>query len=552
MLASALACAGVWPLAAQRWTDVPRVVAFGDVHGAYSALVELLRATGVVGPDLRWTGGNAHVVSLGDLTDRGPDTRQVLDLVMRLQREAEAAGGRFHVVLGNHEVMNLLGDLRYVPAAEYAAFAAEESAALRAEAFAAFAAAGAGRDTAAGRAQFDAPYPPGFFARRAAFSAQGRYGAWLASLPAIIVINDTAFLHGGLSPVVAAEGLDVNAKVRDALARSFADAPELGENGPLWYRGSVYCKPLLEEATFDAALARLGVARAVVGHTPTGDRRVRALYDGRLVMADTGMLAASFGGRPAALVLDGDDSYVQYASPAERAKVETSGHPLAYGRSELELRAVLEQAAVLSVDRGSGSGNRAWRVTLGDDDAAIDAIFYPRNADRAADHELAARALDELLGTRLVAPTVSRAIEGTGGALQLRYPDAISEAERAARGLAMTGWCPIEPQLQLIFAFDLLAATGGRSSGNVVFTNSLSELKVTAPPSAFATSRGVEARPLEIPEPFLAAVRAADERRLTAALAAWLEPLELQALLARRDRFLELYGASGPARPPRP
>jgi hypothetical protein len=556
LLASALTCAALGPAAAQQWTDVPRVVAFGDVHGAYSPLVELLRATDVVGPDLEWTGGNAHVVSLGDLTDRGPATRQVLDLVMRLQREAAAAGGRFHVVLGNHEVMNLLGDLRYVPPAEYAAFAPEEPAPLRAEAFAAFAAADAGRDTAAGRAQFDALYPPGFFARRAAFSAQGEYGAWLASLPAIIVINDTAFLHGGLSPVVAAEGLDVNAKVRDALARSFADAPELGEDGPLWYRGSVYCKPLLEEATFDAALARLGVARAVVGHTPTGDRRVRALYDGRLVMADTGMLAESFGGRPAALVLERNHSYVQYASPAERAEVETSANPLAYRRTEPELRALLEQAAVLAVDRGNGG--RAWRVALRDSsgaagaDTALDAIFYPRNADRTADHELAAAALDELLGTRLVAPTVSREIEGTGGALQLRYPDAISEAERAARGLGMTGWCPIDPQLQLIRAFDLLAATGGRSSSNVVFTNSLSELKVTAPPAGFTTSRSVDARQLDIPEPLLAAVRAADERRLTAALDAWLEPEELQALLARRARFLEIYGERGAARPTPP
>ncbi len=534
---------------------MPRVVAFGDVHGAYPALVELLRATGVAGPDLGWTGGTAHVVSLGDLTDRGPGTREVLDLIMRLQREADEAGGRFHVVLGNHEAMNLLGDLRYVPAAEYAAFSPEESAALRAEAFAAFAAADAGRDTATARAQFDATYPPGFFARRAAFSAQGRYGAWLASLPAIVVINDTAFVHGGLPAVVAAEGLGVNTQVRDALARSAADAPELGEDGPLWYRGSVYCKPLLEAATFDAALARLGVARAVVGHTPTGDRRVQSLYDGKLVMADTGMLAASYGGRPAALVQDGAESYVQYASPAERGEVETSGVPLAYGRSDAELRAVLEHGAVLSVERARG--NRPWRVTLRDAsaaaeaDAVIDAIFYPRNAARTADHELAAAALDELLGTRLLAPTVDRAIEDTSGALQLRYPDAITEAERGERGLGLTGWCPIEPQLQLVFAFDSLAATAGRSADNVVFTNSLSEIKLTAPASSFGTSRSVGTRQLEIPEPLLAAVRAADERRLTAALDAWLEPQELQALLARRERLLEMYDAGGRA-PPRP
>ena len=61
-----------------------------------------------------WAAGRAHVVSLGDLLDRGADSRKVMDLLMRLQGEAAAAGGQLHVVLGNHEAMNLLGDLRYV------------------------------------------------------------------------------------------------------------------------------------------------------------------------------------------------------------------------------------------------------------------------------------------------------------------------------------------------------------------------------------------------------------------------------------------------------
>ena len=73
---------------------------------------------------------------------------------------------------------------------------------------------------------------------------------------------------------------------------ALAAAPELGPDGPLWYRGSIYCKPILEEPTLDAALARLGVSRAVVGHTPTEDRRAHSLYDGKLVTLDTGMNAA--------------------------------------------------------------------------------------------------------------------------------------------------------------------------------------------------------------------------------------------------------------------
>jgi hypothetical protein len=78
------------------WTDVERVVAFADVHGAYAELVALLREAGVVDGGLRWSAGKTHVVSTGDLLDRGADSRKVMDLLMRLQGEAARAGGRLH------------------------------------------------------------------------------------------------------------------------------------------------------------------------------------------------------------------------------------------------------------------------------------------------------------------------------------------------------------------------------------------------------------------------------------------------------------------------
>src|SRR5689334_9174988 len=67
-----------------RYSTDSRVVAFADVHGAYGELVALLRTTGVIDTDLKWAGGATHVVSLGDLIDRGRGSRAVLDLVMRL------------------------------------------------------------------------------------------------------------------------------------------------------------------------------------------------------------------------------------------------------------------------------------------------------------------------------------------------------------------------------------------------------------------------------------------------------------------------------------
>ena len=103
-------------------TTSERVVAIGDVHGAYDKFVALLRAAGLINDRQRWVGGRARLVQTGDLLDRGADSRKVVDLLIRLEREAAAAGGRVHALVGNHEFMRLVGDWRYVSPGEYKAF----------------------------------------------------------------------------------------------------------------------------------------------------------------------------------------------------------------------------------------------------------------------------------------------------------------------------------------------------------------------------------------------------------------------------------------------
>lgn len=576
---------------AGRFAGAQRVVAFGDVHGAYDELVTLLQTTGVIDEGLHWTGGTTQVVSLGDLLDRGPNARKVLDLLMRLQGEALAAGGRLHVVLGNHDVMNLIGDLRYVSPAGYAAFAADETDADRAAAFAAFAAQAAARpeapatDQAALRESFERDYPRGFFARQAAFAPAGHYGQWLLTLPAIIVVNDTAYLHGGPSRLVAEAGLDLNSKIhgdlvrylelRDRLAAAgvlpawdmrkdpeiaraaqatatpelqpllaeflaLDAAPELAVDGPFWYRGAIYCKPLLEDAVLEAALKRLGVTRFVVGHTPTGDRRVRGLHDGQVVMLDTGMLGAYYKGRPAALVSEGSDTYVQYAMPAQRAAIDMGGSAQDYGHTEAELRQALEQGQVTAVERGADK--QPWRVTLQHGDTQLEALFYPGGKDGGGDLELAAAALDDLLGTALIAPTVPRSIEDVPGALQLRYPGSVTEAQRVERGIRVGSWCPLPPQLNFMYAFDLLIANGGRSAENLMFTHELTDLVLTDHRAAFGTDRklpqGFDRAKLDIPPSLADSLRRLDAASLEKSLGSWLDSRQIRALLARRDALL--------------
>lgn len=79
----------------------------GDIHGQYDKLVALLRESGLLDADLTWSGGDTHLWFTGDFLDRGPDGIRVVDLVMRLQGEAKAAGGEVNSLLGNHEVLFL-------------------------------------------------------------------------------------------------------------------------------------------------------------------------------------------------------------------------------------------------------------------------------------------------------------------------------------------------------------------------------------------------------------------------------------------------------------
>ncbi|HJS58221.1 MAG TPA: metallophosphoesterase, partial [Vicinamibacteria bacterium] len=70
-------------------SGVSRVVAVGDVHGAYDNLVAVLRMAGLIDAEDHWSGGRARLVQTGDVLDRGPDSRKALELLMRLEKEAD-------------------------------------------------------------------------------------------------------------------------------------------------------------------------------------------------------------------------------------------------------------------------------------------------------------------------------------------------------------------------------------------------------------------------------------------------------------------------------
>ena len=330
-----------------RVPDAPRVVAVGDVHGAYDDFVTVLRFTGLLDAKDRWAGGKAHLVQTGDLLDRGKDGRKVLDLLMRLEGEARRAGGRVHALLGNHEVMNMLGDLRYVNAEEYVAFRARDSEANR-EAFLRSMtrrakerakAAGEAFDEATYRARVEPEVPLGFVERTRALSAEGRYGKWLRQRPVVAKVNGVVFLHGGLTPEVAALGCEeVNARVKRELNEDIATTKQdpratlaAGESGPLWYRGLARDDESILAPQVDEVLRLLGARAIVVGHSVTGNGRIQARFGGRVVGIDVGM-GDVYGSNLAALEVGADGSLTalypdrreELARPAAAARTPPS------------------------------------------------------------------------------------------------------------------------------------------------------------------------------------------------------------------------------------
>jgi hypothetical protein len=216
-------------VAAQPRGNDARIVAVGDVHGSLSGLVGILKAAGLIDDSRHWTGGTATLVQTGDLTDRGAEVRGVLDLMMALEKEAPKARGRVEQVIGNHEVMNLLGDLRDATPDICAAFADSNSATTRDRAWRDYEQLIAAR--ARTRPQETPPaynrtsaswleaYPLGCIEYRQALSPRGVYGRWLRSRPIAAQVGDGVFMHAGPNPDSVVSVADLNAKARQEIER---------------------------------------------------------------------------------------------------------------------------------------------------------------------------------------------------------------------------------------------------------------------------------------------------------------------------------------------
>ena len=209
----------------------------------------MLENAGLVDENLRWIGGKTHLVQMGDIVDRGAESRKCLELLMQLEKRAKRAGGRVHVLTANHEAMNIVGLLDYVSEGEFASYTDSNSARLRKRAFEIHYEEEKKHAKAKGEPTspkddvwkaFESKYPLGYFEHRRAFGPKGRYGRWILSHNVAVRINGIVFSHGDWSEEISGLGVqELNRRVRDELSGKAAleDGITFHLKSPIQYRG---------------------------------------------------------------------------------------------------------------------------------------------------------------------------------------------------------------------------------------------------------------------------------------------------------------------------
>ncbi len=237
------------------------ILAISDIEGNFLALRNLLMANLVMSSDYKWTFGKGHLVLVGDIFDRGLNVTECLWLIYHLEQEAERAGGKVHLILGNHEIMNLSDDIRYV------------------------------RNKYIQNARLiQQDY-------KTWYESNTELGRWLQTKNIIEKIGTTLFMHGGFSSEMNELKLslaDINSQSRPWYfnADTFKHSNDLPEKltmifksttSPFWYRG--YINNEASEEQVDRTLTQYGASTIVVGHTIVP--KVTSLYNGKVIAIDT-------------------------------------------------------------------------------------------------------------------------------------------------------------------------------------------------------------------------------------------------------------------------
>ncbi|MCP4706118.1 MAG: hypothetical protein GY865_16080, partial [candidate division Zixibacteria bacterium] len=239
--------------------NISKIVSISDLHGRYDLFVDILIKSKVINIDRQWIFGDGHLVINGDVFDRGAYVTECLWLIYRLEQEAKKVGGAVHFILGNHELMVLRADNRYI-----------------------------NEKYLKGVAEITAINHEDIFGKRSAL------GQWLRSKHTVIKINNILFTHGGIAPSLIDKKLsiqNINSEVRKNIdfVRKSPEVSELarylfGGEGPFWYRGYFYDMEKYSKTTtedIDNIISYFDVHTIVVGHS--GMDEISGFYDNRVI-----------------------------------------------------------------------------------------------------------------------------------------------------------------------------------------------------------------------------------------------------------------------------
>lgn len=247
------------------YQDIDKIVALSDIHGQFDVLIELLTNHNIITKAGDWNFGNGHMVITGDMFDRGEQVNEVLWFLYQLDFQAQQAGGRLHLLMGNHEQMVFMGDLRYI----HEKYKVSEHLLSR---------------------SYDQLY-----------DSSTEIGQWLRTKHTLVKINDFLFLHGGVST----EWIDRELTIGKAnqLIRRHIDDENIKiksddtlnflfySQGPTWFRG--YFSDEFTQEDVDKLLSYFKVNHLVVGHT--SQTQVMGLFNNKVLAIDSSIKRGKSG-----------------------------------------------------------------------------------------------------------------------------------------------------------------------------------------------------------------------------------------------------------------
>jgi hypothetical protein len=459
------------------WTGVEKIIAVGDLHGDYDNFVLILKnpKVALVDENLHWVGGKTHLVQTGDILDRGDKAKEIIELLMRLEGEAEAAGGKVHVLLGNHEEATITGISLdypdYVSPRQFVSFLPESFRKAREKQYlsrlpdeerAQVQALGDDLDKNPSLLDFWTGVLGNVRKRNDPLAALAyvenfneTYRKWLLQKNCVVKINDIIFVHGGINLEYSKWPLnDINDVFRMELyayalhptdprlgGQPFTPKLVYNPQSPLWYRQD----DTASQAEIDEILANLGARRMVVGHNFLGSgggspivlqQDAVARFEGKVWMIDTGIGYTDLGGVLYALIIE-DGNFSFFSGSADPAAQSPEAKPTSDGpKTPEEIEKFLKTSAPQLVVPGAAGRTEPWKVKMESNGitrwAQFKYISRPRPAPipDSFTYEIAAYELDKYLGLNLVPPAVMRTINDTSGSLQMFIENAMRESDR--------------------------------------------------------------------------------------------------------------------------